>query len=778
MKCKLMSHPGKLLKTHLEGTLQNGMDIFKRNGIYKKHENFIYPVLLLHDLGKASSYFQDYISGSKQVKDTLKRHAEISALWFYFYSKEVLNFSEKFCVLGYLLIKCHHADFGNFDTMCAASLNKDEISQINNEIDYDELKFIFKDRLNTEFFGIENFEKKYENYTNDGGIKRVLKIRKALEINDYLFLNYFFSILLTADKSDAILNDKISPLTSKWPENAVDEYKKKFLADDNILTIVRNKAYLEAESNLKLNSRFFSLNLPTGAGKTLNVLNTALKLKKKKSLNKIIYCLPFTSVIDQNAKVFEDVLSYNNVQPSSDIILKHHHLTELNYIRQFEDENKIYSSKDSEFYIEGWESELIVTTFFQVLHTFFSNKNKSLRKFHNLSNSIVILDEVQSIPLKYWELINLIFKYCAEEFNIYFVLVTATMPLIFSEEKNEIEELAISKKSYFDSLGRIKLNTKNIKEKIHINDFKETALHDVNQNPVNSRLFIMNTVKSSLDLYNYFKEHIPEENLVYLSSNIIPKERINKIADIKKNPQGRIIVSTQLVEAGVDIDVDVVYRDIAPLDSIFQACGRCNRNNNASDISEVKLFLITDDKKLYSSYIYDQVFIDSTLEVLKSKKEFHEKEFLHLSELYFQKIKERYDVVDSKNILENIESLFYFNAFSKSAKPEHKIFELIEPFSTVSAFIEIDEEASDIYETYQQLFCSEFEDPFEKRRLLKDAYKKMSPYIINIPEPKAKNCGYDETLGKIWFITRSMVEELYSTETGFNRDKEIVDFIF
>jgi CRISPR-associated endonuclease/helicase Cas3 len=773
-----MSHPGKLLKTHLEGTLQNGMDIFKRNGIYKNHENFINSVLLLHDLGKASSYFQDYIRGSKQVKDTLKRHAEISALWFYFYSKEVLNFSEKFCVFGYILIKCHHADFINFDDMCAASLSKDEIFQINNEIDYDELKFIYQDKLDSNFFKTTNFEKKYENYTNDGGIKRRLKIRKSLEIKDYLFLNYFFSILLTADKSDAILNGNIEAIESKWPENAVDEYKKKFLEDDNILTIVRNKAYLEAESNLKSNSRFFSLNLPTGAGKTLNVLNTALKLKKKKNLNKIIYCLPFTSVIDQNAKVFEDVLNYNNIQPSSDLILKHHHLTELSYIRQFEDENKIYSSKDSEFYIEGWESELVVTTFFQVLHTFFSNKNKSLRKFHNLSNSIVILDEVQSIPLKYWELINTIFKYCAEEFNIYFILVTATMPLIFSEEKKEIEELAKSKKSYFDSLSRIKLNTDNLKEKIHINDFNETALHDVQQNPEKSRLFIMNTVKSSFNLYNYLKEHIPEENLVYLSSNIIPKERINKISDIKKNPQGRIIVSTQLVEAGVDIDVDVVYRDIAPLDSIFQACGRCNRNNKSSDISEVKLFLITDDQKLYSSYIYDQVFIDSTLEVLKSKKEFHEKEFLNLSELYFQKIKERYKVEDSEKILENIGYLLFLNAFSKSAKPKNKIFELIEPFSTVSAFIEIDDEASAVYNSYQELLLSEFEDPFEKRLLLKDVYKKMSPYIINIPEQKAKNCGYDETLGKIWFITRPMVEELYNTETGFNRDKEIVDFIF
>jgi len=773
-----MSHPGKLLKTHLEGTLQNGMDIFKRNGIYKKHENFINPVLLLHDLGKASSYFQDYISGSKQVKDTLKRHAEISALWFYFYSKEILNLSEKFCVFGYILIKYHHADFINFDKMCAASLNKEEIFQINNEIDYDELKFIYKDKLDSEFFNKKNFENKYENYTNSGGIKRVFKIRKTLEIKDYLLLNYFFSILLTADKSDAILNDRIIPVTPKWPENAVDEYKKQFLEDDNILTIVRNKAYLEAESNLNTNSRFFSLNLPTGAGKTLNVLNTALKLKKNKNLNKIIYCLPFTSVIDQNAKVFEDVLNYNNIQPSSDLILKHHHLTELSYIRQFEDENKIYSSKDSEFYIEGWESELVVTTFFQLLHTFFSNKNKSLRKFHNLSNSIVILDEVQSIPLKYWELINLIFKYCAEEFNIYFILVTATMPLIFSEEKKEIEELAKSKKSYFDSMSRIKLNTDNLKEKIHINDFKKTVLHDVQQNPDISRLFIMNTVKSSLDLFNYLKEHIPEDNLVYLSSNIIPKERINKISDIKKNPQSRIIVSTQLVEAGVDIDIDVVYRDIAPLDSIFQACGRCNRNNKSSDLSEVKLFLITDDKKLYSSYIYDQVFIDSTLEVLKSKKEFHEKEFLNLSELYFQKIKERYEVSDSKNILKNIESLFYFNAFNKSAKPEHKIFELIEPFSTVSAFIEIDDEASNIYCSYQELLLSEIEDPFEKRLLFKDAYKKMSPYIINIPEPRAKNCGYDETLGKIWFITRPMVEELYNTETGFNRDREVVDFIF
>jgi len=778
LECKLLSHPDKLLKRHLSGTLEIGLTVFRRNKLFINYEDFISAILLFHDLGKSSSYFQTYISKTGTVHEELKRHAEISALWFYFYSKEILNLDEKEAVLGYIIIKHHHADFNNFNKMCVASLSYDRLMDINQHINYDELKIIYEGKLDTTILSPEKFKLFLEKHTRNGNIKSERKIRRSLSINDYLFMNYCFSVLLTADKCDAIVNQNLKPVQRNWKRFFVDNFKKQFRISENTINYIRNSSYDEVEANIKPDIRFFSINLPTGAGKTLTVLNAALKLKDEIKSQRIIYCLPFTSVIDQNAKIFEDVLQYNDIESSSDTLLKHHHLTELEYISNWNDESRKYSAKDSEFFIEGWESEMVVTTFYQLLHTLLSNKNKSLRKFHNLTNSIIILDEVQAIPNKYWGLIKTIFKKGAELLNIHFILVTATMPLIFSEEKNEIMELAVSKADYFKALSRIRLCTEYLGKGMHIDDFKELLLDDVKRSHEKSRLIILNTVKSSLAIYSFLKENLGDENLVYLSSNIIPDERLKRILNVKENPKGKIIVSTQLVEAGVDIDMDIVYRDMAPLDSIFQACGRCNRNNSEG-VAEVWLFQLQDDNKPFHSYIYDEVLIDSTKRILTEKNFFEEKEFLSLSQQYFEKVS-TYNVVesDSDSILNNISKIFVKKAFVESSDNNDPVFKLIDSFSVVSAYIETDIKAKDIYTDYRKILEADYDDPFQKRIKLKTLYRKMAPYIINIPEQCARKSGYDETLGKIWFITDAIIEKHYDKETGFKRDAVIVDYIF
>lgn len=777
MECKLLSHPDKLLVDHLSGVHKIGLNVFKRNGLFPGYETFLGALLLLHDLGKATSFFQSYITKSAKVHETLKRHAEISALWFYFYAVRVLKVPEKDAVLGYIIIKHHHADFVNFKKMCTAALDGDALLKINDGMDYDEVHLMYNDHLKTEFFSAEGFLENVSVLTRSGSIKSERKIRKGLSAGDYFVLNYFFSILLTADKCDAIVNRDLNPVQSVWGVSFVDNFKQRFPVKDDVLTRIRNDAYREAESNLDAATRFFSLNLPTGAGKTLTVLNTALKLKQRHGIQRIIYCLPFTSVIDQNARVFEEILEYNNVTVSSDILLKHHHLTALSYIARYEDEDRIYSSKDSEFFIEGWESEVVVTTFFQLLHTLLSNKNRVLRKFHNLANAVIVLDEVQAIPHRFWYLIKKMLRQCAEPFNIRFILVTATMPLIFSEKADEIKELAVSKADYFTALSRIQLNTEQLTGETHIDDFKDEVLTEIMQAPEKSRLMILNTVKSSLDVYTFLKEHLPGDHLIYLSSNIVPKDRLKRILDIKKNPRGKIIVSTQLVEAGVDIDVDVVYRDMAPLDCIFQACGRCNRNNSGA-VSEARLYVLTDGKRPYYSYIYDEILVDATFEILRSEPLFEEKAFLSLSQRYFEKILSCGIGEDSEIILENINKMMLKTAFVKNRNEALPVFELIDSFPVVSAFIEIDHEAEDVLRQYEDILEHSYDDPFEKRIKLKEMHRKMAPFLINIPEGSAVNAGYAESLGKIWFISRIILENHYDRETGFKRDQEVVDYIF
>ncbi len=778
MECKLKSHPDKSLKNHLNGSLNVGIEIFNRNNIFSEFNGFMSAILLLHDLGKASSHFQNYILKKQAVHEKLKRHAEISALWFYFYAKEVLDFSEKYAVLGFLVIKHHHADLNNFKTMCSRSLDPEKILQINDAINYKDVRLIYFDKLEkTCFFNKDNFKTLYSQLTRNGNIKSERQIRNSLHLDDYIFLNYFLSILLTADKFDAIIGGKFNKINPKWQPDFVDNFKKQFKADSNIITEIRNTAYVEVENNIDSNSRFFSINLPTGAGKTLNVLNAALKLKAENSdIQRIIYCLPFTSIIDQNAKVFDTILEQNNIKLSSDVILKQHHLTDLKYIKNFGNEDKIYSAQDSEFYIEGWESELVITTFYQLLHTLLTNKNKSIRKFHNLTNSIIILDEVQAIPHKYWELIKTICKKSSEILNIRFILVTATMPLIFSEEKSEIKELAVSKQNYFNSLNRIKLDVSNLKTKITIDEFNEVLLNDIMKSPDRSRLIILNTIKSSLQVYKFLKKHIETENIIYLSSNIIPKERLKRINSIKENSNKKIIVSTQLVEAGVDIDVDIVYRDMAPLDSVFQACGRCNRNNSHK-VSEVKLFLLKNKQCPFYSYIYDSVLTDSTKNCFDDSTVFDESQFLNLSNEYYKKVSKYAIDSTSEKILNKIKKLSLQKAFVKDDDNE-PIFKLIDSIKIVAAFIEVDDEAMLIRQKYNSILEIEYKNPFDKRIELKTIRRKMASYIINIPKNIAEKVGYDEELGNIWMVTNNIVDRHYNHETGFIRNKEPTDYIF
>ncbi|MDI3548461.1 MAG: CRISPR-associated endonuclease/helicase Cas3 [Halanaerobiales bacterium] len=216
-------------------------------------------------------------------------------------------------------------------------------------------------------------------------------------------------------------------------------------------------------------------------------------------------------------------------------------------------------------------------TFVQLLESILTNNNRSIKKFNNICNSIIVLDEVQAIPHKYWLLIKRVFREIADQFNCYFIFVTATMPLIFNEEKGEIKELATDKVEYFMICDRIELDLSNYREEIDLDIFKKIIEADLKtEYPEKSFLFILNTIKSSIEIYNFIKHDLEYKNVIYLSKNLVTKELTKRIEKIKNADEPLIVVSTQLVEAGVDIDFDRVYRDFAPLDSINQSCGRCN----------------------------------------------------------------------------------------------------------------------------------------------------------------------------------------------------------
>lgn len=826
---ELKSHPDKILITHL----QNVGDFCQKNLSLKKLnidgyidfnilKDISYLIGVTHDFGKSTSYFQDYLQEEDEIKQIkLKNNPEthhgfISALFTYYVIKEYLSgknlLDEKYYqylpVISFLVIKKHHGNLNNaLDEVIDFDQKNEEIfiKQINS-INFREINFIYeklflkinfkydcnlfkRNILDSEAIYIYHKLDRYEkNYIRDLS-HREKNVISNLDEEDTFFYYFItlllYSLLLDADKSDAANLKEVGRININ--ENIVDDYIKQKFGDikgkENKINIIRNSIYHEVIANLNdLNldkDKIFSLNVPTGTGKTLTSLSFALKLRKKIEQDKgyiarIIYSLPFLSIIDQNFSVFEDVfkLFLKGRDPSSDLLLKHHHLSELFYTttndgkEEFENISQKDISKDI-LLIEGWNSEIIVTTFIQFFYSLISNRNKAIRKFHNIVNSIVILDEVQAIPYRYWLLLNKMMHFLAENFNIYFILLTATQPLLFDEEKKEIKSLIKDKTKYFNALNRVEL-TLNL-ESLCLDDFKKILEKDVIKNPTKDFLIVLNTINSSQEIYKFVKDlKLEYTKYYYLSANIIPKVRLERIEDSKKETRERkIIISTQLIEAGVDLDVDIVYRDFAPLDSINQVAGRCNRNYNFKK-GLVKIFTLKEEEKKreYYKYIYDSFIISKTKDTLDTFKKMgnnkiEEKDFLSLNNFYFDKVCRGKADDDSKEILEEVIKL-NFEELSK--------FELIEDhYRKVDIFVEVDKEAQRVYKKYRELGL--IKKNFERKNEFLKIRNNFYEYVISIPYQYAADFIEDKDMG---YISKEEIEQgyYYDQEIGFKRDKQ------
>jgi CRISPR-associated endonuclease/helicase Cas3 len=492
--CNLYSHPDKLLKEHLSnvGCLSRETLSLKEieSDLQVKKDVLVdlsYLIGVCHDLGKATEYFQNYI-------------------------KEVLD------------------------------------RQIQS-IDLNEVKEVYGDMLKVDIsYFLSHYREIIKEILQKKKSIRRLKEEKNIEYS--LITQLLYSILINSDKVDAS-GISLGKNRGEIPSDLIDKYKtiEGYNKPEEKINIIRNCIYddvISTVEGLNLEQKIYSLNVPTGTGKTLTSLSFALKLreklKRKKGFTpKIIYSLPFMSIIDQNFDVFERVVKKVNRQPpTTDILLKHHHLADI----FFKTEDNEFETTESLFLIEGWNSEIIVTTFVQFFHTLISNKNRALRKYHNIVNSIVILDEVQSIPQEYWLLFREIISGFSRYFNTYFIFVTATQPLIF-EPETEIKELVKNKNKYFSVFDRIELTP--ALEITSIEEFKKIVRVDIENNKEKDFLVVLNTINSSKELYEHLKSFQTERtNYYYLSTNIIPKERLSRIERIKTNKGRKVIVPNSL----------------------------------------------------------------------------------------------------------------------------------------------------------------------------------------------------------------------------------------
>ena len=412
--------------------------------------------------------------------------------------------------------------------------------------------------------------------------------------NYHLWVRMLFSCLVDADWLDTeqamapekfLLRSNIAFPTIDELAQKLQEHMQRFSDKTERLNTIRNEILEACRKAAKHEPGLFTLTVPTGGGKTLSSMAFALEHAKKYKKNRIIYVIPYTSIIEQTADVFRKVFGEKNV-------VEHHSNI------SGDDKERV----ELDMAAENWDAPIIVTTNVLFFESLYAAKPKRCRKLHNIANSVVLIDETQLISPEHLTPCISVINELTRSFGVSIVLCTATQPALDTLDKNKAGiqldaacEIIPEPNRYYESLKRVEYHFS--KSTNETSTWEEIAEKLQEHDEV---LCIVNTRRDCRNLYDLVKKLA---GTIHLSALMCGEHRSQVIQDIKdrleKNCQRKKggkpleplrVISTQLVEAGVDIDFPVVYRALAGLDSIVQAAGRCNREGKLEN-SEGKLAL-------------------------------------------------------------------------------------------------------------------------------------------------------------------------------------------
>lgn len=410
-----------------------------------------------------------------------------------------------------------------------------------------------------------------------------------------LYVRFMLSALVDADRLDAERHgspEKADQRLEEDPEEMAqlfarfsEKMQEKQAQSSGRLNELRGQMQSQAIQNVEQKGKFFALSLPTGAGKTLTGLGAALRHAALHGQRRVIYVAPYITIIDQTAKVYREFLE----EDGGDLKVLEHH---SNF------QSDAFAEDDSEvvqldLLAENWDVPVVVTTvvrFFE--ETMFGTSKNQLRRLHNVSGSVIILDEAQSLPLKLLDPTLDGLRFLVEHCGCTVIFSTATPPVWSS---NQLEAMGLSDASEIEELVPA----------ADLAEFERVAYEkwdgELDPTTLAERLTAERQVLCVLNVRKYASETflamrekgLPEEEIFHLSTYMTPVHRLRTLAEIRERLRQNLpcrVVSTQLVEAGVDLDFPVVYRQMAPLDSILQAAGRCNREGRLSEKGRVVVF--------------------------------------------------------------------------------------------------------------------------------------------------------------------------------------------
>ena len=550
---------------------------------------------LLHDMGKGTQLFQSYlliaagfISGKAQRGSV--HHAPIGALFVYrrWYSPDMDVPRKIAAQLLMLTIYGHHSGLMDVITPDGQNHLLDCMEQDTEALHYDEA-------VNTYLLDVCSF-KRLDDLFSDA----VLEVQDFLDklnksgVKDKVFMRGLLArellgILVDADRLDSscFVYGKSMHEVKNSP-NWGEALKKlcDYLTNINrngTINQIRARISEECEKATTGNNRLYRLSVPTGGGKTFASLRFALKYAQAHSLEikRIFYVIPFNTILDQNAKDIKDVLG------DTLRILEHH--SNVVYLGENADEEY----ENYRHLTERWDGDLILTSMVQFLNCFFSADNSDARRVPHLSGSILIFDEIQSLPKKCTRLFENVIDFLTEFCGCLVVLCTATQPSL--QFHLSPVELVPDVPKLFKELKRTRIINETQVARTYFEASKRAG--ELMQR-YGSVLMIVNTKEAAHEMAERMKEEgFPT---VHLSTDMVPAHRIKIIESIRRRDRGQPVfcVSTALIEAGINISFPCVIRSLAGLSSILQAAGRCNRNGELGEgnFGDVYIWLLSEER--------------------------------------------------------------------------------------------------------------------------------------------------------------------------------------
>lgn len=691
------------VKEHLEGTARLAEEFADVFG----YGDWGYCCGLLHDIGKYSQGFQKRImEGGAKVDHATAGARECFAKGGYYVSPA-------YCIAG------HHAglpdtggsgDTGTAPTFCGRMRKKTE--------DYQAYKAeIDIPRIQTDFFPVP---KTKDPTFSIGFFTRMLY--SCLVDADYLDTEAF----MLNGKADRKPGEEMKPLWEKFRKH-VD----KWLANDDGETIDgRRTEILRHCIKCGTDAKgFFRLTCPTGSGKTAASMAFSLRHALEHNMKRIIYVIPYTSIIEQNARVFSDILGCENV-------LEHHCNVDYESTEEL---------KPMQLATENWDKPVIVTTNVQFFESLYGNKSSQCRKLHNIADSVIVFDEAQMLPNDYLIPCISAIEELVHHYRCSVVLCTATQPALkaFFSENVSITELCPRMEEQFCFFKRTVIqNQGSISEEKLVSMLKQEQ----------QALCILNTKKLVQQVYR----QMDGEGVYHLSTLMYPAHRkrvLEKIRERLSSEKRCVVIATSLVEAGVDLDFQTVYRQLAGIDSVIQAAGRCNREGKRPmQESMTYVFQLEDGQKIPGQ----EQQIDTAQMI---SRRYDDISGLDAIEEYFTRLyKFRGAGLDKKKIMDEFKKGFF--PFAKVGRE----FKLIEQ-NTKTVFIAKEEKAETILEKlrYQGM----------TRHLMREA----GQYCVNVYENVFQRLygtgmlvSVSEDMGDDFFLLRDSND--YTEETGLNVDVE------